>query len=210
MHGLVLGAFACDHSLIALRGSLHKDRDNTSDVRLVKLECALLDKVDKTIESLLDNLARCGVFNLGRRRTFTLRVDEGKYLMVAYLFHEAVCVLEIFRSFAWETDDDVGRQSDIGSYVANLADKAQVMVARIAPVHCCENGVGARLHGKVERRHERSQRTELLNNLVGKILRMARCKAKPFDSRLVDGIEDIGEARFSVKITAVGVDVLSE
>ena len=177
---------------------------------MVELECALFDKVNEAVESLLDNLARCGVFNLGRRRTFALRVDEGKYLMVANLFHEAVRVLEIFCRFTWKADDDVGRQSDIGSYVANLADKAQIMVARIAPVHCRENGVGARLHGKVERRHERSQRTELLNNLVGKILRMARCKAKPFDSRLVDGVEDVGKTRFSVKVAAVGVHVLSE
>ena len=49
--------------------------------------------------------------------------------MVAYLFHEAVCVFEIFRIFAWEADDDVGRQGDIGSHLANLTDKAQVMVA---------------------------------------------------------------------------------
>ena len=39
---------------------------------------------------------------------------------------------------------------------------------------------------------------------------MARCKAKPFDSRLVDGIEDIGETGLSVKITAVGIHVLPE
>ena len=207
---MVLGAFAGNHSLIAFRGSLHKDRDNASDIRLVELECALLHKIDKAIESLLDNLARCGVFNLSRRGTFTLRIDKGKNLMVADLFNEAIRVLEIFRCFTWEADDDVGRQGDIGSHVANLADKAQVMVARIAPVHCCENGIGARLHGKVERRHERSQRTELLDNLVGEVLRMARCEAKPLDSRLVDGIEDVGETRFSIKITAVGVHVLPE
>ena len=130
--------------------------------------------------------------------------------MVADLFYEAIRVLEIFRCFTWETDDDVGRQGDIGSHVANLADKAQVMVARIAPVHCCENSVGARLHRKVERRHERSQGAELLDNLVGEILRMACCEAKPFDSRLVDGVKDVGETGFSVKITAVGVHVLSE
>ena len=84
------------------------------------------------------------------------------------------------------------------------------MLAGVAAVHGREDAVRARLHGKVQRRHERGQRGEQPDDLVGEILRMARREAEPLDARGIHGPKDIREPRLAVKVAPVGVHVLPQ
>ena len=82
------------------------------------------------------------------------------------------------------------------------------MGARVTAVHGRQHRVGARLHGQMQRRHERSQLREPLDHPVGEVLRMARGEAQPLDARGVERVEHRVEARRAVQVAPVGVHVL--
>ena len=210
MDGLVLRTLTCQQALVALRRAFHQHVDRASQIALVRLERALLHEIHQAVETLLDHLARCVVVHGRSRRALALRIDEREHLVVAHLVHEAVRVLEVLGGLAGESDDDVGGQRDVGYGVTQLRDKRAVMIARVAAVHGRKHRIRARLHGKVQRRHERAQRGEPADDLVVEVLRVAGGEPQALDARLVERVQHLGEARRAVQVAPVGVHVLPQ
>ena len=82
---------------------------------------------------------RCGIINLGGRGTSALGVDEGIGLGIADRLGKRERLLKVFFSLAWEANDNVGRERDIGHTVANAIDQAQIVLTCITAIHLFED-----------------------------------------------------------------------
>ena len=76
VHRLVLGAVPHENVGIPLGRSLDKRLDRMAELNLVGLVGEVGDESRKSVEALLDDLARSGVVDLGSGRSGTLGVDE--------------------------------------------------------------------------------------------------------------------------------------
>ena len=61
--------------------------------------------------------------------------------------------MEVLFGLAGKANDDVGREGDVRNGRAEPIDQCEVLLPRVAAVHCLEDARGPRLHGKVEVRH---------------------------------------------------------
>ncbi len=57
---------------------------------------------------------------------------------------------------------------------------------------------------------QRRQRAETLDDLIVEILRMTCCEPQTLDTSGVERIEDVDEARVTVEITTVRINVLTK
>ena len=78
---------------------------------------------------------------------------RGEYLKansepIAHLFDERQRLLEVFFGLAGKSDDDVGREMDLGNGGADAPDRLEIFLARVEPLHAPQNARRARLHGR--------------------------------------------------------------
>ena len=79
------------------------------------------------------------IVNLCGRGTGALGIDEGIGLGIADRLGKRERLLKVFFSLAWEANDNVGRECDIGHAVANAIDQAQIVLACITAIHLFED-----------------------------------------------------------------------
>src|SRR2546428_8927690 len=78
------------------------------------------------------------------------RVTEYKSIIEVDFFDQSAGLLVIIVRFARKSDDDVSRDADSLSRIADLPDKIGIFFGGISPVHRLQNPVRARLHWQVE------------------------------------------------------------
>ena len=93
-------------------------------------------------------------FHFGGGRAGAGRILEAETLRVAHRIDEVQRLLEFGVGFAGKADDEIARQSDIGSHLAHAFEDAQIALRRVAAVHRLEHPVAARLHRQVQERHQ--------------------------------------------------------
>ena len=87
----------------------------------------------------------------------------------------------------------------------------QVLLAVIAAVHELEYPVAAGLHGQVQLMRTLFALGHCPEELLGRVLRVARHKAdEEVPRNVVHHAQEIGEIHSAAEILAVGVDVLTE
>ena len=139
---------------------------------LVILERGTLDMLDQTVETLLDNGPRRGIYDLGGGRAIAFGVDEGEGLRKPCLIHERYGLLEIFFGLTGESDDDIGCKRDMGNAIAHAMHEVEILLTRVLPIHELEYARGTGLHGKVQLRHDGGNLRHRIDGLGQQILGM--------------------------------------
>ena len=176
----------------ALHGADHAPADRARlfvQLRLQPLEACLLLGV------------RDVVGQRGGWRAGTLAVDETEALVETHLAHEGERALEIFFRLAGEADDEVGRQADVGSDFAQLAQFLLVLEHRVAALHQREHAVRAALHRQVQEIRELRHVAIRIDQAVAELDRMRGREADALDAR---NCRDEVDQRREVGMTTAG------
>ena len=130
-----------------------------------------------------------------------------------YLAHESERALEIFFRLAGEADDEVGRQADVGSDFAQLAQFLLVLEHRVAALHQRQHAVRAALHRQVQEIRELRHVAIRLDQAVAELDRVRRREADALDARHfgdeIDQRRQVGMTAARHR-AAIRVDVLPE
>ena len=118
----------------------------------------------------------------GAGRAGALRIFERIGVRIADLIDEAQRVGEIVFGLAREADDEIGGEREIRPRGAQPLDRAQIVGARVAPVHRVENAVRAGLHGQMKLGRKLRQVAMHRDQIVVHVARMARGVAQPRDT----------------------------
>ena len=169
---LVPGTLALQNAIVLLRSSLYQHGNRGVECMLVILERGTLDMLDQTVETLLDNGPRRGIYDLRGGGTLAFGVDEGEGLRKPGLIHERYRLLEIFISLTGESDDDIGCKRDMGNAIAHAMHEVEILLTRVLPIHELEYARGTGLHGKVQLRHDGGNLRHRIDGLGQQILGM--------------------------------------
>src|SRR5207237_225615 len=143
------------------------------------------------------------------------RVTEYESIIEFDFVDQGAGLLVIIVRFARESDDDVSRDGDSLSCIADLPGKIGIFFGGISPVHRLQNPIRARLHRQVEVIDQFWQAPVGVNQVFAKSDRVRRSEAKTLQTLdFVDGIEQLHKRTLIVDlrklVTAVEVYDLTE
>ena len=143
------------------------------------------------------------------------RVTEYESIIEFDFFDQSARLIEIIFRFARKSDDDVSRDGDSLSRIADLPDKIGIFFGGISPVHRLQNPVRARLHRQMEVIDQFWQAPVGVDQIFTKSDRMRRSEAKTLQTLdFVDGIKQLHKwtliADLRKLVTAVEVYDLTE
>ena len=150
-----------------------------------------------------------------RRCIAPRRISKHEGIIEFDFFDQSVGLLVIIVRFARESDDDVSRDGDSLSCIADLPDKIGIFFGGISPVHRLQNPVRARLHWQMEAIDQFWQAPVGVDQIFTKSDRVRRSEAKTLQTLdFVDGIEQLHKrtliADLRKLVTAVEVYDLTE
>src|SRR4029077_1285520 len=120
------------------------------------------------------------------------RVTEYEGIIEFDFFDQSAGLIEIIFRFARESDDDVSREGDSLSRIADLSDKIGIFFGGISPVHRLQNAVRARLHRQMEVIDQFRQAPVGVDQIFTKSDRVRRSEAKTLQTLdFVDGIKQL-------------------
>ena len=168
-------------------------------------------RIDQFFKPDLLFLARDGVVHLCRRRAGARREDEGEKRVELRFMNKVDRLHRLVLGLAGETDDHIAREHHLRHDASCVGDHFLVLCARVGAVHRLQNAVAAGLDGEVELLCNVLAARHRVEELVGRVLRLARHKPEPVVARDgVDGGEQVCKVVIGVKIFAVAVHVLAE
>src|SRR5262249_17046977 len=135
--------------------TLEENLGNHSDTGKVERPLARIDRRLELSQALRLHRLRYLIVARGGRGSGAGAVFEGECRGVADVCDDSQRLGEIVVAFAGKSDDEIAGKCDIGPRRANLLDSAEVVGARVTPVHRGEHPVGPRLYRQVQVRHER-------------------------------------------------------
>src|SRR5207248_7668605 len=106
---------------------------DAADAGRVALERDALAELDQPLDALRLHLVRHLVRHRRRLGAPARREDEGKGAVEADLLDDLERLAEVLLGLAGEADDEVAREGEVGDRGAELADEAQVALARVRP-----------------------------------------------------------------------------
>src|SRR6266404_8787582 len=171
MYALQVGA-APDHLPIVATRLFQEHRQNFSDAGLVELAFLFVQRQLQGSETIglrsLGNLAGSGCCG----RAGPLGIFERVRLGKTDLVDEVERSLEVLIAFARETDDEVGRESEIRAGKAQALNDAPIGIGGMTPVHSGEDTIRTALHRKMNVGHQLSHIAVGGDQLIVDISRM--------------------------------------
>src|SRR5207237_6390454 len=119
------------------------------------------------------------------------RVGEGEDRGEPNFVEKRERLLEVLLRLAGETDDDVGREREMGNRRAKLVDESEIESAVVLPLHPAEHAVRPRLNWQVKRRTDRRGVGHGTDEVRVEVPRMRRHEAEA--SQALDGTRRAGE-----------------
>ena len=109
--------------------------------------------------------------------------------------------LEIGIGFARKTDDEIGRNRNVGTRLAQPADDRFVFEHGVAALHRRQHAVGARLHRQMHVAHQLRQARVGVDQALGEFLRVRGRVADALDAGNFGDVfeqqREIGDARIA-------------
>jgi hypothetical protein len=149
--------------------------------------------------------------HLRRWRARPPRVAEREHVVIGDLLDHVERRREILVGLPGETDDEVGRERDVGDRLLELGDQLEVTGACVSAIHALEHPIGSRLQRQVQvlayLGHVADGADQARRQVVG-IRRREADARESLDG--VDALQQVGQVDRRRQIPPIGIDRLAE
>ena len=211
MHGVQIFRLS-DHLARESSGFFKQDRDRFADHRVLDFALLFGDQRLQPFQTVVFDVFG-ELWALGGWCAGTGGILEAVGIAVFDLFDQIHGRLEICFAFLGEANNEIARQKQIGACCAQPFDQANVALCRVRPIHPLQDMVAARLHGKVQIRHEFGTGAMRFDQVVTHVVGMAG--GKPDSFQAIDVVQRPDQAckrpvRTIWPASVIGVHVLTK